>query len=206
MNELEPIVESEPHETTLFLERPPPVRPAVLTVMMVVLIGPGVGGTLVAAPIAGWLTKSWWVVGLFVLAAAAVAGLGWLIARLSMAAMRARHVNVQLTTERCVIERHDRVEQLAWTEVAALRALRQPGSGAGDVVWLDVAGLVLDLALDAAAERKAPTSAGYWSGAGGLVLRGKDGRELTVPSARVTSWGPELVRALAERRAPRPLG
>ncbi len=200
MSDLVPLEEGE---ASLWIERPPRVRSKVVVVLLVVLMGPGLVGSLVAAPIAGWLTKSWWVALAFVAGAAGVGVLGWLMAKLSTAMIEARSVNVQLTTKRCVVERRGGVEQLAWSEIAAVRALRQPGiDGAGEVTWLDVAGLVVDLAVDSAAERKSPTTAAYWSGAAGMVLRGKDGRVLEVPCAKATGLGPELVRALVEKRTP----
>ncbi len=200
----EPLVELEPGEALLVLERPTAPRPVIVKGLLLVLLGPGVVGSLLAAPIAGGLAKSWWVALVFVAAAGLLAGLGWLIARLTTSLLEARVVHVQLTTKGCVTARGSRVDSMAWSEVAALRALRQPGvDAAGAVGWLELAALVVDVAVDAAAESKSPTSRAYWAGAAGLVLKGKDGRVVEVPCSKVTDLGPELVRALAEGRAPR---
>lgn len=203
MSEVEPVVGLEPGEALVFLDRPAPPRPVIVKVVLVVLMGPGAMGALLGAPLAGWLTKSWWVAALFVASAVVVAGLGWATAKLTTSLLEARVVHVQVTTKRCVTARQQRVESMAWSEVAAIRALRQPGADSvGEVSWLDVAGLLVELAVDAHAESKAPTSQAYWLGAAGFVLRGKDGRVMPVPCAKVASVGPELVRALAEGRAP----
>jgi hypothetical protein len=198
-----PLVPLEPGERSWLLERAAPPRPLVVTVLLGVLLGPAVVLTALAAPIAGWLLRSWVVAVALLAGAALTAGLGWLIAVLARAALAARAVDAQLTTARAITARGEKVEQLRWSDVTAVAALRAPGvEVVGDVTWLDVAALAVELALDGAAERHAATTEAYWRDATGLVLRGRDGRVLTVPTLSAPKAGLEVVRALAGKRAP----
>lgn len=174
-----------------------------MTVFLGVLLGPAVLLSVVAAPIVGWLLHSW-LVGLALVGGAALtAALGWLIAALTRAVMTTQDVSVQFTTSRAIARRGTRVEELRWHDVVAVAAQRGSGVDAvGEVMWLDVAALVVGLTLNAAAERSAPTTSAFWHDATGLILRGQDGRVLTLPTRSAASVGLEVVRALAEKRPP----
>lgn len=192
-----------PGEHSLLLERATPPRPMVVKVLLFVVLGPAVVLTLLAAPIVGFITKSWLVALALVGAAALTAGLGWLITTLSMAALASRAVHVELTSHRAITERQGVVLQTPWTDVVAISALRGDGVDVvGDVTWFDLAALVVDLALSASADSKHPTADAYWSGATGLVLKTRAGVVHRVPTPRAAVLGAALARALAAARLP----
>jgi hypothetical protein len=200
MSSLVPLM---PGEVSLVLERATPPRPMVVKVLLFVLLGPAVVLTVLAAPIAGFVTKSWLVALALLAGAVLTAGLGWLISSLSLRALAASAVHVELTSHRAITERQSVVTQTAWSDVVALSALRSAGVDlVGDVTWFDLAALVVDVALSASAEAKRPTAAAYWSGATGLVLKTRNGVVHTVPTSRAAAVGASLARALAGSRLP----
>ena len=192
-----------PGEVSLLLERASAPRPLVVKVLLFILIGPGVGLTLLAAPIVGLVTKSWLVVVALVGGAALMAGLGWLISALSFKALASRQVHVQLTSHRAITERHGVATATAWSDVVALSALRSASVDlVGEVTWFDVAALVIELAVDASANALQPTSPAYWSGAAGLVLKTRSGLVHPVPTLRAATAGAGVARALAAAQVP----
>lgn len=196
------LVSLMPGEVSLLLERATPPRPMMVKVLLVVMLGPAVVLTVLAAPIAGVVTKSW-LVGLALLVGAALtAALGWLISSLSLRALAAGAVHVELTSLRAITERQGVVTQTPWSEVVALSALRGGADVAGEVTWFDLAALVVDVALTASANQRQPTAEAFWSGATGLVLKTRSGVVHTVPTLRAPAIGASLARALAAARVP----
>lgn len=191
-----------PGEASLVLERATPPRPLVVKVLLFVMLGPAVVLTVLAAPVAGFLTKSWLVALALLAGAALTAALGWLISTLSLSVLASNSVHVELTTHRAITQRVGVVTQTPWSEVVALSALRGAVDVVGEVTWFDLAALVVDVALNVSANTQHPTSPGFWSGATGLVLKTRDGRVHTIPTPRAASVGASLAAALATSRLP----
>lgn len=198
MTTLAPLHEGE---VTLVLEQADAARPKLVKAVMAVILGPAVLVTLLALPIALlfslYLAAALFVGGLFIIAI----GLG--IGSLATKTIEARAVDVQLTNQRALTRRGERLEEVRWADVAQLSALRGGSADVtGDVVWLDLAAIVIDAAVDAHAEKQPITTSRYWNGAAGLALKTKSGGVMRVPLQSASTWGLRVVTALAQGKQP----